>query len=486
VNIRRRAKLLAFFLLACSAYGQEAEAEIEAETEIDGEPGEDVKNNDGGGDFGFGLDSFDSSDISFQVSGSARLGLLFFTGGYVGAQDTGGIFKGELQFLAREGNGELHITVKADGYERKRPVDIDEAFVRLKFSKANVEGGFKKLTWGKADSNGPLDVTNPLDYSDISNITDQLGRKIAVPMVRVVYFPGDFTTLEGVFIAGFRGDRIDLEGRWTPLRIAVINELSGFLQQQGIQPNFSGAYTSLDDFYDSYNDGIRRFDYSQGGLRFTATVGAADIGFQYFSGIFFRPAISAQRVLLPGPSVDVRVHSDYNRYHQIGADYARVIAGFNTRAELALDITKDGSGDDPEIENPSLLWSLGFDRELAGITVNVQGSGSVVLMYNGIKDDTLTAPAPYGIRDCEADKKLTNTRITGILSKKFFRDELELKTTVLWGIEDRDCLVIPAATWTRNSLSLELSAGFFAGSREGELGYYRDNGFVKTVAVWKF
>jgi hypothetical protein len=77
---------------------------------------------------------------------------------------------------------------------------------------------------------------------------------------------------------------------------------------------------------------------------------------------------------------------------------------------------------------------------------------------------------------------MTSTRITAILVKKFLRDELELKATTLWGIEDKDFLIIPAVTWTKNDLSLELSVDFFG----GEIGQYRDNSYVKTVLTWKF
>jgi hypothetical protein len=141
------------------------------------------------------------------------------------------------------------------------------------------------------------------------------------------------------------------------------------------------------------------------------------------------------------------------------------------------------------------VYSLGFDRDLfLGINLNLQGNGKIRLMNNNI----VLSPVNPGVVDAEAKitsmlplpvteaPHVTSTRVTAILSKKFFRDELELKTTALWGIEDEDFLIIPAVAWAKNDLSLEVSAGFFGGGRGGELGQYRDNSYVKTVLTWKF
>jgi hypothetical protein len=65
------------------------------------------------------------------------------------------------------------------------------------------------------------------------------------------------------------------------------------------------------------------------------------------------------------------------------------------------------------------------------------------------------------------------------VSRKFFKDNLESKATVLWGIEDSDCYIIPALVWTQGNLRSELSAGIFAGKESGELGHFWENSFIK-------
>jgi hypothetical protein len=135
-------------------------------------------------------------------------------------------------------------------------------------------------------------------------------------------------------------------------------------------------------------------------------------------------------------------------------------------------------GKDGKVENPALICSLGFDRDLLGLAIYVQGSGRVRLFHDNLGDD------PFA--DCEAGSSRSSTRITGILSKKFLRDETELKLTALWGIEDRDFMIVPSVSWARNDLKAELSAGFFGGDRKGELGQYRGNGYTRLALSYYF
>jgi hypothetical protein len=163
-------------------------------------------------------------------------------------------------------------------------------------------------------------------------------------------------------------------------------------------------------------------------------------------------------------------------------DFARVIAGFNTRAEAALNLTEDLEGDRPDIYNPSVAWSVGFDRDLiAGINVNLQAVETIRLFHDKVGDD------PTAV-DTEDGKDLTATRLTLILSKKFFRDKLELKATGLWDIEETGLLVMPGIVYSNNDVSVELSGGIFGGEKDSELGQYRyrDNHFVKTILTYSF
>jgi hypothetical protein len=274
--------------------------------------------------------------------------------------------------------------------------------------------------------------------------------KLARPLVRVSWGIGSFSTLEGVFVPGFRGHRFDLDGRWAPSQLKKIITNQQYKDQQ-------------------YKKGL---EYAQAGLRFATSIGSSDFGAQYYYGRLPRPALDIQAMILPD--------MDYNSYHQIGVDFARVIAGFNTRAEAALNITEDLEGDRAAIYNPSVAWSVGFDRDtIAGINVNLQAVETIRLFHDKIGNN------PMAI-DTESGKDPTSTRLTLILSRKFFRDKLELKALGLWDIEDTGFLIMPGIVYSNNDVSVELRGGIFGGEREGELGQYRDNHFVKTILTYSF
>ena len=379
------------------------------------------------------------------------------------------------------------------------PVAIDEAYVRAFFGKLNIEGGLRKLSWGKADSFGPLDVINPLDYTDLSSLSDPQKMKIPRPLLHLSWNMG-FTGIisnskfEAVFVPWFEGHRFASSGRWAPGQISTLpatvadSIASGFslpdIERQRIENALHEWVGSgvIDGFYPD----TKKLEYIQTGLRFTASLGSSDLGIQCYYGRLPRPALSLSAspgfYSGPGSSIDtgkINIGIAYNSYHQAGIDFARVISGFNFRAEAGANITGDTDGTDGSIYNPALFWCLGFDRDLfLGINANVQGSGNIRLFYDKIGSSPLV--------DTEAENKITSTRITLILSKKFFRDELEIKVKGLWGIEDSDFLIIPGILWSKNSVSAELSAGFFGGKKKGELGQYRDNSYVKAVLGYKF
>jgi hypothetical protein len=469
-------------------------------------------------DFGFGFDEEEPGAVSgggtaslvtgASVNGKAQAELLFYAKEFESGDAfrnirPGNIFSGELNLFAggSHADGVINLKLRPDFEDPSRILSLDEAYVRAFFGNFTVEGGLRKLTWGKADSLGPLDVINPLDYSDLTVMSDLQAIKIARPLIRLSYGIGAFTRIEGVFVPWFEGHRFARSGRWTPAQVTDLqNAVSGQLMPQ-IASHFTSPAAisppSIDPAQISVDTST--LEYAQGGLRFTTTVGSSDIGVQYYSGFFPRPAVilkeqsvrelvykiatagsdPGRNAILAGLNPRDLFDIAYTRYHQIGVDYARVIAGFNLRGELAANLTEDLKGDNGLVYNPSLAWSLGFDRDIfLGVNVNLQVNENIRLFDSKIGSNPLA--------DIEAGTDVTSTRLTLVLSKKFFRDELELRATGIWGIEDMDCYILPAFIWTKGDVALELSGGIFAGDRKGELGQYRDNGFFKTVLTYSF
>lgn len=381
-----------------------------------------------------------------------------------------GIPTGILKFKASGSSVEafLKLKVTKDILSNSPEDMLDEAYVRLFIGSTTLDGGLLKVTWGKADSQGPLDVLNPFDFTDLT-VTEPLERKIAVPMLHATLGLGDNSKLELAFLPGFEGDRIAWDGRWAPLSVT---ERKSQLAAYGV--DVSAEENVLD-----YSD-MSSLENFQGGLRLTTTLrGRVDLGAQYFYGYLPTPAVVADPAAIAalisyGTALPVR----YNRYNQVGFDAAAVIAGFNLRAEAAADITKDSDGEDPLVYNSSILWSLGFDRDiLSNINLNLQGSGCYRLSDDGVS--TLSY-------DIETGTDRTRTRITTILSQKLFNDKLEWKVKGLYDIEDEDYFLLPSLNYEIGDANAELVVGVFGGDSEGELGQYADSSYVSLGLSYQF
>ena len=478
--------------------------------------------------FGFGDSEAAASPApALSVSGEAHAELIWYGDSFSSAEKAGNltlgnIFSGKLNIRAAASNAEGVISLKLRP-EFTQPagiVSLDEAYVRAFWGAFDLEAGLRKLTWGKADSFGPLDVINPVDYTDLTGLADILDRKLPRPLLRGSYRIGSFSRVEAVFVPWFEADRYAEAGRWAPRELTDlpagieggIRSMFPILNTPAAAQMIRWPVFSMGD----YTPDTSTLGYAQGGLRFTSTAGPVDFGVQYYSGYLTRPAVTvkgldtfqarinetmqAYGAWQGTPDNDAAAKQaafaafenardraaqsltpavSYNRYHQIGVDYAQALGGFNLRAELAGILTEDLAGTDGAVKNPSLGWSAGFDRPLIfGISLNLQGSGSIRLLHDQISGNRAA--------DAEAGTSMTSSRLTGVLSKKLLRDELEVKTTVIWGVEDMDCYIIPALVWTKGDLAAELSAGIFGGDPKGELGQYRANSFVKTALTYSF
>ncbi|MDR1839931.1 MAG: hypothetical protein LBQ93_10165 [Treponema sp.] len=386
------------------------------------------------------------------------------------------------------------------------PLIIDEMWVRGYLNRFSIQAGYVKLRWGRMYSPGPLDIVNPLDYSDLTNLTDSRAMKIARPMLRASYRAGNFSQIEAVFLPNFAPARFDQSGRWAPGEYSnmtsvfsqgVMNRALEKYSQYTSQilmlfPYASAGFSSFSPEFPSTSN----IDYFQTGLRFNTVIGPSDLGFQYFYGNYMRPSVSLNGVdnfiddlmiknyppSMPpytgNPNL-LSVHIEYSRYHQFGVDYSQVLFGFTVRAEAAVHITSDLSGSDGNVKNPFLAWSLGFDRDIfTGVNFNVQCNETIRLFNSKVGDN----PA----LDSEAGTDVTSTRLILQVSKNFFRDRLECKFVNICDIEDKGLVLIPSIAWAVNNTRIEMSAGFFTGDEDSELGQYRDNSYVKLKFVYSF
>ena len=386
------------------------------------------------------------------------------------------------------------------------PGIINEMWLRGYFDRLNVQAGLMKLRWGRMYTPGPLDIVNPIDYSDLTNLTETKDMKFARPMVHASLMIGSFTGIEAVFLPNFAGHKFAQDGRWAPSEYSNITStfsqgvLDRALEKYQSYANlinmlFPLAQSGFSDLQTDFPD-TSTIDYFQTGLRLNTVIGSGDFGFQYFYGNNLRPSVSINGVenyiddlfinnvppSMPpytGNAALISPHIEYSRYHQIGIDYSQVLFGFTVRAEFAYHITGDYSGKDGNVKNPFLAWSFGFDRDIfAGININFQCNETIRLLNDKIDKN----PAI----DSEGGDNVTSTRLILQLTKNFLRDKLECKLINIWDIENSGCVFIPSAAYSINDARVELSSGIFAGDKKSELGQYRDNSYIKLKLIYTF
>ena len=446
-------------------------------------------------DFGFGFGFGDDEEsesggqsyaastgraLSFSVGGEISAGIIGYLHDFSGGPaniNTLEMFmlSGKLNFSAKTSFAEGLISLNV--VPALIPVSIDEAYIRAFFGNFDISAGLKKVTWGKADQMGPLDILNMINMSKIfiemADSASLMGVKIANPIVHTTYRFGRFSKLEGVFLPSFEVISSSVSaalGSSNPLMALLI----GSTAERWIPSQMQELYFEIGEDTKLFMPVTSGLDYAQGGLRFTTSVRSADIGAQYFYGRMYQPAV---RKVYDSSNALESVEFFYNKYHHIGIDYAQVVFGFNLRAEVAANITEDIRGKDAHVYNPSIGWSFGFDRDVIGFNINFQANGSVRLLNSKV------GTAPF---DIESGTSVTATRLTAMLSRKFLREEIELRTAVVWGIEDKDVAIMPAVIWVRDDLRAALSGGFFLGDSNGQLGQYKNNNFLKISVTYMF
>jgi hypothetical protein len=450
--------------------------------------------------FGFGADGTEAAANNGNLIISGEVGaryVMYLSDTDMDLQQLGGIFNGKLNVKAESNNAAAFIGVRFDrlqeGISSYRDV-LDEVYVQGFFGPAMVEGGLRKLTWGKADSFGPNDCVNAHDYRDLLDLSSPQKLKIASPLLHIAYRLGDFSKLEAVFVPTFTADSYARAGRWAPEQITSLP--AELLQASAewitntctmpsrLQPALYALNAEAAKFKDLSSPYTESIEYAQGGLRYTTNHASfIDAGYQYYYGRFTKPSISVGGIkyFWNNYPASPKPVMNYDSYHMIGADAAFVLGKLNMRAEAAMFFTQDMKGNDGAVRNPEIAYSLGFDCNLfAGINVNLQTDQRFILFAENINTNRAL--------DCQADEFMPS-RLTVKLAKKLLRDELEISNIVVISVDETPgigCVIIPALRWTRGDIGMELAAGLFYGENESEFGQYNKNTYIKAGLSYAF
>ncbi len=482
----------------------------------------------GAQEFGFGGGAAEAAPapISAKLGGSLSFSMLAFPFELVDGDYTNStaLPESRIHIEASGAKSDAFLGIRLDRTVlTENPADIlDEAWLRIYAGKTTIQGGLLRVFWGRMDSLSVLDVLNPHDLSDLT-VRAEKDRKMAVPMLRITQPLGERASAEMAYLPWFEGDRIATSGPWVPaalatgtttLKAAMAGQLYNAYKASAWAAAYAAAYsqymTATSDASTSNTNAIaaadaavasadaslraqaageadaalanpfaspdtKKLDYGQAGLRLSAGLGGVDLGLQYFYGYLTTPAFDMNPASIAAAGGKIPV--SWNRYHQLGADMATVLAGFNLRIEAGANLTEDMSGDDPLVYNPAIVWAAGFDRDLfAGVNLNLQATGKVRLFH-----DKIASPL-----DVEYGSDITTTRIAALVSRSFAQERVKLELLGMLGLEQADYMVEPGIVFVFGDAEVALRGRYFGGDAAGDLGQFHDRSYVSLSSTYQF
>ena len=362
------------------------------------------------------------------------------------------------------------------------PMDVlEELTLRSYLGEFVVEAGKMKVVWGKGDKLHVLDNFNATDFTDFM-IPDYIDRRIALPMVRVVYNGLEQMSFEAVYTPFMTADRFATEGLWVPGSYTTLKESVTTIALANAQALFGSGNDALAVAYlasitpEGLQPDTNTLEYGQYGVRFTGTVNTFDWGASYYLGRNKQPSADLSK----GPSSLPTLA--YDRLQVFGLEGATVFGPLNFRGEFAYNLTDDIDGDDPWVSNNSVGWVFGFDVgfPVGNLSFNVQNIGSYTL-----KNDKISTV--YDV-DYNAEGTWSNNKIVFALSDSFLHEKLSTECNLIWGVENGDLMVMPKITYSvTEGLDASLSGMYiYASENSSEFYDFRNNSFVQAKVAYSF
>lgn len=245
----------------------------------------------------------------------------------------------------------------------------------------------------------------------------------------------------------------------------------------------------------SLADGVypdtNKFEYGQGGLRVTGSIGQVDLGVSYYYGHYKQPSVNGAKMasyvanyLATGSGDDKFLA--YDRKQTFGFEFSTIFWKFNLRGEAAYNLTDDVAGDDPWVHNNSVQWLGGFDIDLPfwDANLNVQETGTYILKNDKIEDGI------YKLADVDYDSEgYSNNKLVVNFTTSFLNGKLAPEVTALYGFEHKDLVVMPKVTIKPASSFKIIGSGlamWTADEEKSEFGYWHKNSFIQLGAEVSF
>ncbi|MGM0370392.1 MAG: hypothetical protein ACQEP9_08225, partial [Bacillota bacterium] len=348
------------------------------------------------------------------------------------------IFDLDLNYTS--GNSEIDVTLNFDDTADDK-VEIEEATMEFDYDNYDLLVGKKKEVWGKGDKIHVVDNLNGEDLTDFVN-PDYLDRQIGEEMFKMNYYLGS-GTLEAVYTPNFTPDKLATNGDWVVNEMQTLNDLEPVLMEQFGLADANQVNKELQDHPQ------QEIEDGQLGLRYTNSKAGYDYGFSFYQGHLKRPSMNNKALdnleedhknpdSNPNYSEEYKsflrdLDLHYDEVSVLGTEMSSVIAGINSRAELAYYLTEDTDGDDPTVKNNKVAWLIGGDRDLpvSNLNLNLQVKSEYILNHDKIENN------PYDIEYNQDNEYFTNL-LSLELNDEFKNQTVLPSMTLVYNIETDD------------------------------------------------
>lgn len=393
-------------------------------------------------------------------------------------------------------------------------LELNEAYVDLRFERADVRAGVQKVVWGKLDGVPPTDVVNPRDFHD-PLVDDAEERKIGIPGVLATYYLPDLPRFS---LTGMRASALYVPFA-VPPRLALAEERwfpSSTVPQTRFVLRTAGLGLPLPPrlvIPVAFGTRSRRppHDLEDGGiaLRLGGTWGDQDWALYHYTGPETVPDAKLRPTLylVDANPFRLRIQSELLQKHDVihmtGGDWAGSFGGATVRAEAAWFVGRPYLRPASDLVTPEAIARLPLDRLFRRLSRRGQtvvpladlfptrdsvewGVGADYLVRGflplvQVNQIVLLEPAPpLLIADPE-------TRLSGSLRKRLLGERLELEVRGTYAIEREAWWIFPRASYhVRDDLRVRLGYLAVGGPRRSIFGQFADNDEVVLQARYSF
>lgn len=336
----------------------------------------------------------------------------------------------------------------------------DELYITYKAKNYDLFLGKKIHTWGSTDSFSPVNVINPVDYSDLLDTDDET---IGIYSANIKYYWGQYY-LEGIFIPVFEPAVIpSYNSRWLPQQSG-----EAFMSDGEMVPI---RYSQNPDR--TVEKDIRSYQYA---FRFGGSWKGIDYNINYFNGYDDIPYFH-RTPEFTGDSLIVGITKTYHKMDMVGIDVTTVLGGMVLKGEWAY-IHQNAPGDqDWFMGSPFHYGVVGIDKNVTDFIGNVDLLLNVQYIYQKILSD-------YEVNSFNFNHIFQNA-IMGRVDLGF-TNRFKLQTTGVYDFAAGHYIVIPELNLKpEGGFKISVKSYFTGGDKESLFGSY-SNDRLQVIAKYYF